>query len=176
MELLSNNSKIDNKSKKVLSDLKEKVIDNIINYTKNSIKIFESLNQNDYNLLIELFSTLKENTYKPISENEDLYLISKKWVDKAYDFLKDYQKVQDNKNKEDYFKIAFNYDYIYYNYFDELKNKEKFSDKNKYKYIAYPGPIDNYEISDWNDNWEDPENEDENNYIKPNRTYSVSLI
>ena len=172
---LSKNSKIDYDSKKVLSDLNNKIIKGKKYYIDISIKKFRdieepnNLNEEKYNRLKKLIKELTENKYQSKDDAESnkdndekyLYLINKKWVDKANNFLNDYMNVRDNNIKGNYFKEAFDLDYFYYSYFNM---KEKI--KNKYKYSPYPGLIDNYSISDWTDYWNDPLNEDENQYIQ----------
>ena len=74
-------------------------------------------------------------------------------------------------------------DNVYKSYFEEEtknekeikkeKDKKKEKEKNKKKgYCTFPGLIDNYSISNWTDYWNDPLNEDENNYIQPNLVYN----
>ena len=86
-------------------------------------------------------------------------MINKKWVNRANNFLEDYMNVRDNCLQNNYFGIAFDPDYFYECYF---------KDKEKKQFYPFPGIIDNYSISDWTDNWNDPLNEDENNYINSN--------
>ena len=172
--LLSKNSKITDNARTELSNLYKIIKKGKEDYSDNSIKKFRdveesnNLDEEKYNRLKKLIKELTENKYKlkdPEENNKDdeeyLYLINKKWVDKAFNFLNDYANVRDNNIKGNYFKEAFDKEYIYYSYFDM---KEKI--KNNYKYNPFPGLIDNYSISDWTDYWNDPLNEDENQYLQ----------
>ena len=174
---LCKNSKIDDKSEKMLNELKQSIADGINDYVKISIKKFQetdkknNLNKENYNRLKALIRSLIGNKYEIENDennknnDEYLYLINRKWVVKANDFLEDYTN---NVRKKDYFKKAFEPNYLYYNYFND-KIEEKI--KEEYKYNPYPCHIDNYSISDWTDNLYDPLNEDENNYLQSNVLY-----
>ena len=187
---LSENSKINAESKELLRKLKLTIAEGLRNYGEKYVKKFRdvespnNLNEDNYNKLKQLFKLLIENKYdnkeKNENKNEDeyLYIINKKWVDKAYNFLKDYIHVRDNNIKGDYFKTVFTPDKFYHPYFeDDTKNEketksEKEKEKTKNKYYLFPGLIDNYSISNWTDFWNDPLNEDENNFIQPNLVYN----
>ena len=52
------------------------------------------------------------------------------------------------------------------------KKKKKKKEKTENEYCNFPGLIDNYSISNWTDYWNDPLNEDENNYIQSNLVYN----
>ena len=180
-DLLSKNSKINNDSKKLLFDLKIKVTKNLDNYNDIYIKKFKNiessknLNKENYIKLKKLMNDLAENKYNiNCKENkqtdEYLYVINKKWFDKAYNFLKDYINVREHKTKEEnYFSYVFSLKDIYNNYFDEEKTSK---DKKEYKFNIYPALIDNYSISDWTDHWTDQLNEDENYFLQQNLIYN----
>ena len=54
-----------------------------------------------------------------------------------------------------------------------MKRRKKLKkEKENVKYCPFPGFIDNYSISNWTDFWNNPINEDENNYIHPNLVYN----
>ena len=189
-DLLSKNSKINDDSKRLLFELKNKISKNLDNYNDIYIKKFrdiespKNLNEENYIKLKKLMNDLAENKYEIKSEenkkvDEYLYVINKKWFDKAYNFLKDYINIRDKKSKERYFPFAFSIKDIYNNYFEEEKtptpndkNKKKTptpNDKNeKKKFNVFPCLIDNYSISDWTDHWIDPLNEDENYFLQQN--------
>ena len=183
-EKLSNNSKIDNLSKKFLWELKDKIIKEINEYKNKYINKFteignsQNLCEEKYIRMQKLIKDLIENKYQIDNEenNEGIenndkysYLINRKWVERAYNFLQDYINIRENKIKKskrpEYFNYVFDPDMFYKKYFD-------IDEKYKYKYNPFPGLIDNYSISDWTDNWNDPLNEDENNYIKSNLIYN----
>ena len=182
---LKQSSKIDPKSQSMLTNLRNEIISKINDYIQESLKIFrdvekdKNLNEAKYNKLKELIKNLIENKYQIKSESEQttqniddyLYLINKKWVEKASNFLNDYIKVRENKNKNeysDYFKLAFNPDYILNGYLNRIDPTVK---DELFKYNPFPCLIDNYSISDWTDNWNDPLNEDENSFLQSNLEY-----
>ena len=142
---LSENSKINAESKELLRKLKLTIAEGLRNYGEKYVKKFRdvespnNLNEDNYNKLKQLFKLLIENKYdnkeKNENKNEDeyLYIINKKWVDKAYNFLKDYIHVRDNNIKGDYFKTVFTPDKFYHPYFEDdtknLKKKQKLKKK-----------------------------------------------
>jgi hypothetical protein len=178
-DTLSKNSKIDAKSQLLLNELKVSIEENLIFYESTKIKRFQDIESSDnlteekYNKLKNLINVLLKNKYELENENvndenqnEYLYLINKKWVEKANMFMKNYIHIRDNKIKNKYFFEVFDKDYMYDCYFD---NNEKYKDK--IKYAPFPGLIDNYNITNWTDFWNEPLNEDENNYIQPKLEY-----
>ena len=180
---LKQSSKIDGKSQSMLTTLRNEIISKMNNYIQKTLKIFKdvekdkNLNESNYNKLKILIKNLIENKYQIKSEqttqNDDdyLYLINKKWVEKANNFLDDYIKFWENKNKNknsDFFKSAFNPDYILNGYLNRIDPSIK---DEVVKYNPFPCLIDNYSISDWTDNWNDPLNEDENSFLQSNLEY-----
>ena len=178
---LSKNSKINQESKELLNKLIKKINYGLSDYLDIYIKKYrdieseENLNQEKYNKLKKLMNDIKENKYEiknneSDNTNEYLYVINKAWFNKAYNFIKDYGNVRDNNIKMSYYRKAFDPKNFYNNYFNE-ETKEINSSKNNEKkedVCPFPGIIDNYSISDWRDYWNDPLNEDENNYIQQN--------
>ena len=149
--VLCENSKIITVSKQLLKILNNKILEGLRTYGEKYVKKFRdidnpsNLNKENYDKLKKLFKLLKENNYEnkinnKIKENNEnknqdeyLYVINKKWVEKAYFFLKDYINVRDNHIKGDYFRTAFMPDNFYHSYFeDDTKNeKETKSEKDK---------------------------------------------
>ena len=179
-ELLSKNSKIDSKSQGLLNDLKREINNKIVDYKDNCIIKFKdienpnNLTEEKCNKLKNLIKILMENKYEletsdenAQNQNEYLYLINKKWVEKANNFMKDYMKIKEKTIKSHYFSEAFDINYIYNSYFG---NDEKY--KKVMKFAPFPCLIDNYNISNWTDYWKDPLNEDENDYIQSNLVYN----
>ena len=170
---LSKSSKIDEKSTKMLNDIRSLINKEINNYLDVYITKFidienpENLNEEKYLKMKKIFKELNDNDYQKniqlnINNQDDLYIIGKNWFTKANQFFLDYTKIRDNNIKNNYFKEVFEPNYCYLNYFDlyeELKNKS-------YKYSPFPCLIDNYSIINWTDNWLDPLNEDENYILK----------
>ena len=178
---LSKNSKINQESKELLNKLIKTINNGISDYLDIYIKKYrdieseKNLNQEKYNKLKKIMKDLKENKYvinnnESDNTNEYLYVINKAWFNKAYNFIKDYANVRDNIIKLSYYRKAFDPKLFYNNYFKE-ETKEENSNKNNEKkedVYPFPGIIDNYSISDWRDYWNDPLNEDENNYMQQN--------
>ena len=180
---LRQSSKIDNESRILLTNLRNEIISKINDYIQNCIKTFRdiekenNLNDSKYNKLKELIKNLIENKYQiksdqtPTKEDDYLYLINKRWVEKANNFVDDYIKVRESKKKNeysDYFKLAFSSDYIVNGYLNKIDPSAK---EEIFKYNPFPCLIDNYSISDWTDNWNDPLNEDENSFLQSNLEY-----
>ena len=171
---LTKNSKTNTKSKDLLKSLTNNIIKQINNYKDIYIKKFRDV-ETEQNLCDEKYQKLKtlikdlidnkyqikndKNNESDKNKDEYLYLINKKWVDRTNNFLNDYINVRENCIKDNYFGVAFEPDYFYECYFKEKTKKE---------FYPFPGLIDNYSISNWTDNWNDPLNEDENNYINSN--------
>jgi len=180
---LKQSSKIDNDSRNLLTNLRNEIISKINDYIHRCTKTFRdiekesNLNDSDYNKLKELIKNLIDNKYQikseltPKNEDDYLYLINKKWVEKAKNFVDDYIKVRESKKKNeysDYFKLAFNIDYVVNGYLNKIDPNAK---EETFKYNPLPCLIDNYSICDWTDNWNDPLNEDENYFLQSNLEY-----
>ena len=133
----------------------------------------------------------QKNDINPNDEEENLYVINKIWLNKLNDFLKDYSQSVKLNTKEEFVNNAFE-DKLYYagywekerkNYRKEIKIKvegpnEKGNDKKSKKhkekkneifeistssyFTSFPGPINNFEITDYKDVWIDEYNLDEN--------------
>ena len=170
-EILGKNSKMDVASYKMLKDIKESIEKKIGIYIEFFLENFrdienvENLDEEKYKKMKKLFKDLNDNNY--IINNEDdsyLYILNKNWFIKANQFFMDYIKIRDNSIKDNYFKVAFDPNYCYQNYFDIFEELQK----NNYKYSPFPGVIDNYSIINWTDNWLDPLNEDENYILQKN--------
>ena len=174
-EILSSNSKITEDSKKLLRDLTIKIENGLRDYSRFYISKFRdienknNLNEEKFKKLKSLIEDLIENKYNSknnTKEYEYLYVINKKWMEKAYSFLKDYINIRNYTiHDNQYFSKVFDKNYIYNNYFED---KEKITQKAKNNYNSFPGLIDNYSISNWTDYWNDPLNEDENNFLNSN--------
>ena len=136
------------------------------------------------------------NNKKDVDPNEDgkLYIINKIWIDKLKSFLKDYLESIKADAKEEILTNSFEIEFYLNSYCDkknyrkELKIKvareeNKKSKKNKDKkekeseilelptntfFSAFPGPINNLEITDFKDKWIDEYNLDENYFLIKN--------
>ena len=164
-ESLGKNSKMDLASYKMLKDIKESIEKEIGIYLEFFLEKFrdvespQNLDEEKYIKMKYLFKDLNDNNYKNNNEDDSyLYILNKNWFIKANQFFSDYIKVRDNSIKDNYFKVVFEPNYCYQNYFDIFDELQK----NNYKYSPFPCLIDNYSIINWTDNWFDPLNEDEN--------------
>ena len=109
------------------------------------------------------------------NNNENLYAINKIWLVNLKQFLEDYITAIEMKTIE-IFSNSFDYDYFLECYFNnnnkdkkkQNKNQDNKSKKGKemLKYAAFPGPINNYYITEFEDYWYDNNNKDENYFIK----------
>lgn len=86
------------------------------------------------------------------------YLISSKWFDSLIVFINSYIN-KSEKTCLDFIQKAFNIDKIYQNYFREEGAKP---------YCSYPFEIDNYTLTLFEDQWDDPSNDNsfENVFLK----------
>ena len=104
-------SKIDNECRILLTNLRNEIISKINDYIQNCIKTFRdiekenNLNKRNYIKLKGLIKNLIENKYQiksdqtPTKEDDYLYLINKRWVEKTNNFVDDYIKVRESKKK-----------------------------------------------------------------------------
>ena len=141
-------------------------IKNVIIYSK---KFYgeEALKDDDILQIKKIIDILLDNKYE-IDEKEYLYAINKKWVLKTKIFIENYIKAKKD-NIKNFLDESFEPTYIYESYFDiePEKNNKKDKDKNKPKlFPAFPGIINNFEISAFKDFWKDSINIDENYFIK----------
>ena len=168
---------------KLRSDIREK----LINFLNNSMTKFidsEFVGKcHDIQNLIKLIDNNKIN----IDSNEDkyLYAINKNWLVKLNNFLNDYFKSIETNNYEEFFQESFEPNNVFRAYFDmenkdenekdnkKEKNKNSKNNKNNKNnnkknknYYSYPGPINNFYITDFKDYWNDDINLDENYFIK----------
>ena len=127
----------------------------------------ESIKDDDLEQIKKLIDLLMDDKYEIESEdeNEYLYAINKKWIVKAKSFIENYIKAKKD-NLQNFYEEAFEPQFIYESYFD-IKSKKKDKDKDKPKlFFAFPGPINNFEISKFKDYWKDSKNLDENYFMK----------
>lgn len=85
---------------------------------------------------------------------------------KLKQFLESYINSIETNELELFFENSFEIQNIYCTYFDNKKEESETKKTDKTKYSAFPGPIDNYYITDFKDCWNDNINLDENCFIK----------
>ena len=118
----------------------------------------------------KLIDLLMDDKYEINKENENeyLYVINKKWIVKAKSFIENFIKAKKDKIKN-FFEEAFEPQFIYESYFDIKNENEKNKDKTKPKlFFAFPGPINNFQISSFKDYWKESKNLEENDFMKKN--------
>ena len=123
--------------------------------------IINSLMTESYNLNDKEISTEKGNN------NIYLFAINKNWIIKAKFFIEDYIKAKEVKT-ENFYKESFDPIYVYNSYFDIKEKKDDKNKKDKKSFYAFPGPVNNFEITSFKDIWIDFINLDENSFIKNN--------
>ena len=136
-----------------IKNIKDEINHKIISLIEEKQKFFENIDQNELIKITEILKNTKNNQ-NSFEINETLYVINNLWLNKAITFLDNISKINRNENNNK-FKQMFNLYQIYTSYF----NNEKCI-------IVYPGPIDNYYISDFKDIWNDLSLEEENYIIK----------
>ena len=91
-------------------------------------------------------------------DNNYLYIVNKDWIFKTKIFIENYIKAKEQK-LEDFYEESFNPEYVYNSYFNEKNNKSNV-------FYAFPGPVNNFEITSLKDIWIDSVNLDENYILK----------
>ena len=128
----------------------------------------ESLKDEDIQQIKKIIDSLIDDKYE-FDDKEYLYVINKKWVLKAKSFIENYIKSKKD-NIKNFFEESFEQLFIYESYFDIKNEKNKDKDKNSKNkprlFFAFPGLINNFEITAFKDFWNDSINLDENYFIK----------
>jgi hypothetical protein len=152
-----------------IRDMTNKYIDSKYELFKDKERMSEK-KVNDINkILQEIILSKKINV---INENDDnkneeygsyLFMISRKWVIRAKIFIDYYNISCKEMAEEEFLQKAFNRDNLLNFYFKEENENNNFSSD-----TFYPAPINNYNLINYKDYWEDYINDDENYYIKDN--------
>ena len=124
-----------------------------------------------------IIDTALQDNRKENNDNSDdfLFAISKIWLIKLNNFLNDYNISKETNISDVYFNKAFDLVYFLQCYY--IKNditEIDYNEKGKnIKFSPFPGPINNFEITDFKDNWNENINADENFYIKEDMKLNV---
>ena len=140
----------------IVYNIKERIKDKISSLIEEQKKYFEELKKEEYIIIKDILNNI-EKEYENIEINENLYVINKIWVKKAKEFIDNIISLDENEKKNKLNEIF----YIIKVYKSYISNNDNLN-------IYYPGPIDNYYITDYKDVWFDNINEDENYLIKKN--------
>ena len=135
-------------------DIFYKIIDNILNQKIEIENNKEKAEENNEEL------QLKDDI-----NNQYLYLINKTWLINAKNFLDHYIFGRDTQMINDFFKDAFDFVNILSVFLSEDKLNKPIKGKT---YFPFPGPINNFPMTEWKDILYDPINEEENILIKKN--------
>ena len=144
--------------------LKKEQIDKLKN-------LIDTLISDKYNPIIHIEEHKSENSENNIS-NDYLYAINKEWIFRAKFFIENYIKAKE-QNLNTFYDESFEQDYVYNSYFNEKDKKSKNKKNNKNSnntvsklFYAFPGPVNNFEITEFKDHWIDYINLDENDFMK----------
>ena len=159
MKILKN----DNCEEKLISNHNSNCINSLNNYLINNEKKFEN-KQIDIEILQKMLKILsQDNNNNNNEENETkfVYLINKKWVTKALNFINKIIEIYSNeKIFKEVIEKSFDYKNVYSTYFNN-KNESN---------CEFPGEINNYEITSFKDFLEEKDNNflSDNFYLKKN--------
>ena len=141
--------------KTLINDEHISILENIIN---NLLKQKESNDNNDINTNNKILD----------DKNEYFYIINKSWLKNAKNFFKSYFISKKLNTVDDFYSEAFNLNNISSIYLTSEKNNQENKKDNNINYYPYPGPINNFAITEFKDILYDPLNTEENYIIKKN--------
>ena len=151
---------------KLLEDIKTNVINFIMKYKSKymSNEFFPLEKAYEVKKLIDaLIADKYEIENEDKSKDDFLYAVNREWILKTKIFIENYIKAKEQKIQT-FYEEAFDPNYIYTSYFNEKNNKKR-------AFSAFPGPVNNYEITSFKDHWIDYVNLDENDIMKKGVKY-----
>ena len=151
-------------------------------YSEDNYKI-EQINEmkSIIDLLISDRYNIDNNTDTIKDDKNYLYIINKKWIYNAKVFFENYIKAKEQKI-ESFYEESFNPNYVYESYFNikNEKNEKKNTKNTKIKkvngFYAFPGPVNNLEITSFKDSWFDFINLEENDFLKKGMNYKNDYL
>ena len=167
LQNLNDNVSID---KKTLKEINEFIQSKIDYFKKYFTDIISSKEYDDYYNIIN--NILNQNVQPEINEEKDnkiyeekeyVYLINKTWLINAKNFFDHYIFGRDTQMTIDFFNDAFDMKNVLSVFVSEDKLNKPIQGKT---YFPFPGPINNFPMSDWKDILYDPIDEEENTLIK----------
>ena len=174
-----NNNKIDNNiiNENNIININN-VDDNEINDEKNKKEIINinSIDKQINNLSLEekdkdiplSFDNIKEKRKLNILNSEYLYLINKTWLENAKKFIDNYIFAKEIGTLKDFFTDAFNHEYALWAYLSDQKISKI---PQNHTFFPFPGPINNFFLTTFKEQWIDPINIEENDLIQKNIVY-----
>ena len=155
--------------------------EDLINYIVNSKSKFIEDEKfpmicHDIKEFLELMIKKKYNLNNDEDKNEYLYAINVIWLIKLKNFLETYINSIEINEIDLFFEKSFEIKNVYYTYLDNKKEENETKKNDKSKYSAFPGPIDNFYITDFKDCWNDNINLDENCFIKKNMKLNEDYV
>ena len=168
LQNLNNNISID---KKTLTEINDFIKEKINYYEKyfttminsEEFDVFHNIINKILNQNIQLENNDEENNKDNINDQQYVYLINKTWLINAKNFLDHYIFGRDTQMINDFFVDAFDMKNVLSIFLSENNLNKPIKGKT---YFPFPGPINNFPMTDWKDILYDPINEEENIIIK----------
>ena len=168
LQNLNNNISID---KKTLTEINDFIKEKINYYEKyfttminsEEFDVFHNIINKILNQNIQLENNDEENNKDNVNEQQYVYLINKTWLINAKNFLDHYIFGRDTQMINDFFVDAFDMKNVLSIFLSENNLNKPIKGKT---YFPFPGPINNFPMTDWKDILYDPINEEENIIIK----------
>ena len=168
LQNLNNNISID---KKTLTEINDFIKEKINYYEKyfttminsEEFDVFHNIINKILNQNIQLENNDEENNKDNVNEQQYVYLINKTWLINAKNFLDHYIFGRDTQMINDFFVDAFDKKNVLSIFLSENNLNKPIKGKT---YFPFPGPINNFPMTDWKDILYDPFNEEENIIIK----------
>ena len=168
LQNLNNNISID---KKTLTEINDFIKEKIKYYEKyfttminsEEFDVFHNIINKILNQNIQLENNDEENNKDNVNEQQYVYLINKTWLINAKNFLDHYIFGRDTQMINDFFVDALDMKNVLSIFLSENNLNKPIKGKT---YFPFPGPINNFPMTDWKDILYDPFNEEENIIIK----------
>ena len=168
LQNLNNNISIDKKTLTEINDFIKEIINYYEKYFTTMINskefdVFHNIINKILNQNIQLENNDEENNKDNVNEQQYVYLINKTWLINAKNFLDHYIFGRDTQMINDFFVDAFDMKNVLSIFLSENNLNKPIKGKT---YFPFPGPINNFPMTDWKDILYDPINEEENIIIK----------
>ena len=114
------------------------------------------------------FDNFKENKKINQLNNNYLYLVNKIWLENAQKFIDNYIFAKEVGSLNEFFKDAFDHKYVLSIYLSEEKICNP---PENHTFFPFPGPINNFYLTSYKEQWIDPVNIEENDLLEKNMVY-----